>query len=141
MLLFKEQGISEQLGQSSISDGVLHALALLVALHQDATGRTGLLAIEEPENAIHPWPLRKLVAHAQRSIRQIILTTHSETVVNAVSDAENLYVAENDDKKGTVIVRATEREAALKSILDESGQRLGDVWLDGTLGGVPGVES
>ncbi|HSP77937.1 MAG TPA: AAA family ATPase [Myxococcaceae bacterium] len=141
ILLFKERGISEELGQGSVSDGVLHALALLVALHQGPSGQAGLLAIEEPENAIHPWPLRKLIARAQQSSRQIILTTHSETVVNAVTDPENLFLVENDDKRGTLVTQATAREAALKSILEESGQRLGDVWLDGSLGGVPGVES
>ena len=140
ILLFKERGISEELGQGSISDGVLHALALLVALNQGATGQSGLLAIEEPENAIHPWPLRKLIARAQQSSRQIILTTHSETVVNAVTNPETLYLVENDDKRGTVVTQATERETALKAILEESGQRLGDVWLDGSLGGVPGEE-
>lgn len=141
ILLFKERGISEELGQSSVSDGVLHALALLVALNQDAVGRPGLLAIEEPENAIHPWPLRKLIARAQQSSRHIILTTHSETVVNAVTNPETLFLVENDDKRGTIVTQATEREAALKAILEESGQRLGDVWLDGSLGGVPGAES
>ncbi|WNG27189.1 AAA family ATPase [Cystobacter fuscus] len=138
LLLFKEHGISDELGQGSVSDGVLHALALLVALHQEASGQAGLLVIEEPENAIHPWPLRKLIARVQNSSRQIILTTHSETVVNAVVDPEALFSVENDDKKGTIVTPATERETALKAILEESGQKLGDVWLDGSLGGVPG---
>lgn len=141
MLVFKERGISEELGQGSISDGVLHALALLVALHQGGgKEQPGLLAIEEPENAIHPWPLRRLIGYAQRSSRQILLTTHSETVVNAVTDPEALFIVENDDKRGTFVTQATERESALRAILQESGQRLGDVWLDGSLGGVPGAE-
>jgi predicted ATPase len=141
MLLFKERGISEELGQGSISDGVLHALALLVALNPGADDLPGLLAIEEPENAIHPWPLRKLLARAQESSRQVLLTTHSETAINAVTDPETLFVVENDDKHGTTVTPAIEREAALKSILEESGQRLGDIWMDGTLGGVPGEPS
>jgi predicted ATPase len=141
MLLFKERGISEELGQGSISDGVLHALALLVALNPGADDLPGLLAIEEPENAIHPWPLRKLIARAQESSRQVLLTTHSETAINAVTDPETLFVVENDDKHGTTVTPAIEREAALKSILEESGQRLGDIWMDGTLGGVPGEPS
>jgi predicted ATPase len=141
ILLFKEHGISDELGQGSVSDGVLHALALLVALHQESSGQAGLLVIEEPENAIHPWPLRKLIARAQNSSRQIILTTHSETVVNAVTDPEALFLVENDNRKGTIVTPATERESALKAILEESGQKLGDVWLDGSLGGVPGGES
>lgn len=137
ILLFREHGLSDELGQGSVSDGVLHALALLVALHQGAAGQPGVLAIEEPENALHPWPLRKLIARAQDASRQIMLTTHSETVVNAVTDPGTLFLVENDRKKGTIVAPATERESALKSILEESGQKLGDVWLDGSLGGVP----
>ena len=44
-LQFRERGILEPLDQGSVSDGVLHALALLIALSER---RTGLLAIEEP---------------------------------------------------------------------------------------------
>lgn len=137
VLLFKEQGIAEELGQSNVSDGVLHALALLVAL-EGGLGRAGILAIEEPENAIHPWSLRAMVTKAQEhGARQILLTTHSETVVNAVKDTDSLYIVENDLEEGTTIIPAKKREEALDSILRDSGQKLGEVWLDGTVGGVP----
>lgn len=133
-LQFKERGISEPLDQSAVSDGVLHALALLIALR----GREeGILAIEEPENAIHPWSVRAIIDHAQRSGRQSFLTTHSETVVSAIADPSALFIVEQTDE-GTVVEAAPSRERAISSILQESGQRLGDVWMDGSLGGVPG---
>jgi predicted ATPase len=135
-LLFKERGITEELGQSNVSDGVLHALALLVVLEGRAE-QTGVLAIEEPENAIHPWPVRSMIERAQEAKRQVIVTTHSETVVNAVHDPGSLWIVENDDKKGTTVSAARDHETALDAILRETGQKLGDLWMDGSLGGVP----
>lgn len=142
-LLFRERGIEDDLGQANVSDGVLHALALLVMLEGGrSSGKLrppGLLAIEEPENAIHPWSVRAMLERAQASpARQILITTHSETVVNAVVDPGSLFIVENDDRKGTLVTPARDKEQALDTILAETGQKLGDVWMDGTLGGVPG---
>lgn len=136
-LLFKERGISDELEQGDVSDGVLHALALLVAV-EGGLGGKGILAIEEPENAVHPWAIREMIDLAQQeSARRILLTTHSVTVVNAVRDPRSLFLVENDDSEGTTVTPALKREAALEAVLRESGQRLGEVWLDGSLGGVP----
>jgi len=138
-LFFKEQGISEEFGQANVSDGVLHALAMLVMLEgRPRTGGASILVIEEPENAIHPWSVRTMVEQAQKSrSSQVIITTHSETVVNAVEDTKALFITENRGIGGTTLTRALAKEKALDSILVETGQKLGDVWMDGTLGGVP----
>ena len=136
-LRFKEELIEEGLGQANVSDGVMHALALLIAL--EGTAPSGALAIEEPENALHPWALRKLMDRAQRASRfaPLLLTTHSPTLINAVNDPEALYVVDNDRERGTVVTPALDKESALRAILAESGQKLGDLWLDGTIGGIP----
>lgn len=144
-LLFRERGIEDDLGQANVSDGVLHALALLVMLEGGRPStrlwrEPGLLAIEEPENAIHPWSVRAMIERAQASAaRQVLITTQSETVVNAVRDPGSLFIVENDDRKGTLVTPARGKEHALDTILAETGQKLGDVWMDGTLGGVPGL--
>ena len=139
-LLFKERGIREAFDQSSVSDGVLHALAILVML-EGGERESGLLAIEEPENAIHPWSARSMIERAQeRAERQVLVTTHSETVVNAIKDPASLYIVENGDD-GTTVTPAPDKESALGTILQETGQKLGDVWMGGTLGGVPEQES
>lgn len=142
ILSFKEQGISDPLDQANVSDGVLHALALLLAI-EGGLGGHGLLAIEEPENAIHPWSARAMIERAQNvsSRRQILMTTHSETVVNAVRDPSCLFLVENTTSDGTTVTPAIVRESALDAILRESGQQLGDVWLDGSIGGVPSSET
>ena len=138
ILRFKERGISDPLGPSNVSDGVLHALALLIEIQ--GSGRSGgTLAIEEPENAIHPWSLRTIAERAQGSKlpQRLLFTTHSETMVNAVKDPASLFVVENDMVHGTRVVPANEKENALDAILRQTEQKLGDVWLDGTIGGVP----
>ncbi len=142
ILSFKEEGISDPLGQTNVSDGVLHALALLLAI-EGRFGGEGLLAIEEPENAIHPWSARAIISRAQHVARrrQILMTTHSETVVNAVTDPACLSLVENTRRDGTIVTPALVKESALRAILSESGQKLGDVWLDGSIGGVPFSDS
>jgi len=134
-LNFRERGITDPIPLDGVSDGVLHALALLIALDSH---REGVLAIEEPENALHPWSVRKILEVAQeRQGAQVLITTHSETVVNAVRDPQSLFIVEGDDQQGTTVEPATSKDSALEAILQESGQKLGDVWVGGSLGGVP----
>jgi hypothetical protein len=137
-LTFRERGVTGDFDQSSVSDGVLHALALLLGLAAPTRrGGAGILAIEEPENAIHPWSIRVLMRRMQGAPRrQIVLTTHSVEVVNGVKDPDSLLVVEVGDD-GTRIVPASEKEEALRAILRDTGEGLGEVWKGGTLGGVP----
>lgn len=136
-LRVRERSIQEGLGQANVSDGVMHALALLIALEGTPGGE--VLAIEEPENALHPWALRKLMVRAQELPRTapLLLTTHSPTLVDAVIDPRALFIVENHPTKGTTIVQASQKEAALDAILADSGQGLGQVWMGGSLGGIP----
>lgn len=136
-LRFKERGVSDGLGQANVSDGVMHALALLLVL--EGSHPDSVLLIEEPENALHPWALRTIIKRVQDSPRTapVLLATHSPTLIDAVEDPASLFIVENDDKKGTVVTPALTREKALRAILAESGQKLGEVWLGGLLGGVP----
>jgi predicted ATPase len=136
-LKFKERFIEEGLGQANVSDGLMHALALFIAL--EGGEPHGALAIEEPENALHPWALRKFIERAQDAERDapLLVTTHSPTLVDAVHDPEALFIVENDARQGTIVTPAIEKERALRAILAESGQKLGEVWLDGSLGGIP----
>lgn len=136
-LTFKERGISDPLGQSNVSDGVLHALAILLAVNPKF--RTpGILAIEEPENAVHPWPLRRIIEGAQGEAgRMLVITTHSPEVVNAIAHPDSLFVVEQSNDDGTTITAVRDKEAAIDSILSDSGKRLGELWTEGGLGGVP----
>jgi predicted ATPase len=137
-LTFKERGLSSDLKDTNTSDGVIHALALLVALHGPFS--RGILAIEEPENALHPWALRSILADAQDEHRfaPLLLTTHSPVLVDAVRDPASLLIVEREGHE-TTVTPAVEKEHALRMILAETGQKLGEIWLGGALGGVPGA--
>ena len=141
-LSFKEKKIDSKLGESGVSDGVIHALALLVALYRSTS--SDLLIIEEPENALHPWALHRIMSDWQLGVKKsepLLLTTHSPVLVNAIKNPDSLFIVENGEDKGTMVFPARDKEHALTSIMAESGQKLGDLWLDGTLGGVPGAEN
>ena len=88
----------------ALSDGTLRFLALAV-LELDSQAQ-GLLCLEEPENGIHPERIPKILQLLQdiatdvdepigidNPLRQVIINTHSPSVVMQVPD-ESLLVAE-----------------------------------------------
>lgn len=88
----------------SLSDGTLRFLALAV-LAQDPEAK-GVICLEEPENGIHPERIPAMIDLLQEisvdaneplgsdnPLRQIIINTHSPTVVQQVPD-DSLLVAE-----------------------------------------------
>lgn len=84
---------------SSMSDGTLRVLAALTAAFQVGLphGYPGLVAIEEPETALHPAATRALVdALDSATLRtQVLLTTHSaEMLDNPTIRPENVRVVQ-----------------------------------------------
>ncbi|HEX8393331.1 MAG TPA: AAA family ATPase [Longimicrobium sp.] len=82
---------------SSMSDGTLRALAILLALFQVGNGAGPLLiGLEEPETALHPAAAEVLLDSLREAAesRQIVVTSHSPDLLDAgkVSDAEMLAV-------------------------------------------------
>jgi predicted ATPase len=91
----------------SMSDGTLRAFAALVASAQMALphGYPSLVAIEEPETALHPAAMHALVdALDEATLRtQILLTTHSaEMLDNRTIQPKNIRVVQMIDGR-TVI--------------------------------------
>jgi predicted ATPase len=95
----------------SLSDGTLRFLALAV-LELDPQSQ-GLLCFEEPENGIHPERIPSMLQLLQdistdtfrpissdNPLRQVIVNTHSPSVVGQVPD-DSLLVAELKDTVGT----------------------------------------
>ena len=86
-LLFDEDGIGRPWTIGEVSDGTVQALALLVAIYDR---RFSLLVIEEPENSLHPWILRRLIDACREAAnsRQVIMTTHSPLLINSARPHE-----------------------------------------------------
>lgn len=114
-----------------LSDGTLRYLCLLAILCDPEP--PPLICIEEPELGLHPDILPKVadLLKAASKRTQIIVTTHSDILVDAMTDCpEAVVVCEKHDGK-TEMTRQSPTE--LKVWLEK--YRLGQLWIDGQLGG------
>ncbi|MBU2604076.1 MAG: AAA family ATPase [Actinobacteria bacterium] len=114
-----------------LSDGSLRYLCLLAILCDPTPPR--LVCIEEPELGLHPDILPKvadlLVEASGRT--QLIVTTHSDIIVDALSERpETVVVCEKADRQ--TVMRRLDPDA-LSGWLRE--YRLGALWMSGQLGG------
>jgi predicted ATPase len=130
-VFFHEAGLDRPIPATRLSDGTLHYLCLLtVLLHPDPPP---LICIEEPELGLHPDVIptiaELLIDASKRS--QLIVTTHSEALVSALSQVpESVIVCERDDR-GTRLQRLEPEK--LKEWLER--YRLGELWAMGEIGG------
>ncbi len=114
-----------------LSDGTLRYLCLLAILNDP--NPPPLVCIEEPEIGLHPDAIVSLARIIQEaSMRmQLVVTTHSDVLVDALSDdPECVLVCEKADT-GTRVSRLVHVE--LKDWLSQDG--LGELWVRGELGG------
>ena len=129
--LFLEESGNRSIPATLLSDGTLRYLCLLaVLLHPEPPP---LICIEEPELGLHPDLLPMLcdlmVDASSRS--QLIVTTHSDVLVDALTDQpESVVVCEKHD--GQTEMRRLDRAELSKWLKD---YRLGDLWTSGELGG------
>ena len=63
-------------------------IALMIAYTSAAGFLTPSIALEEPENHLHPHSIRSLVSHLWKLPQQVIITTHSTQVAEVVSPDE-----------------------------------------------------
>jgi len=130
-VFFSENIFSSTIPATRLSDGSLRYLCLLAIL-LDPTPPP-LICIEEPELGMHPDMLPKiadlLMEASERT--QIIVTTHSDILVDAMSDQpECVLVCEKHE--GQTTIKHLEA-ATLKPWLEH--YRLGQLWSKGEIGG------
>lgn len=127
-----ERGLTQPIPATRLSDGTIRFIAMLVLLLSPTP--PPLLCMEEPELGLHPDShaiLAELMVEASKKA-QLIVTTHSETLVSALTDeAESVLVCEHN---GGTRMRRIESEK-LKFWLDK--YRLGEIGHIGELGGNP----
>lgn len=128
--LFLEEG-NYKIPATRLSDGTLRYLCLLAILcHPEPPP---LICIEEPELGLHPDVLpelaRLLIEASERT--QLIVTTHSDIIVDAMTERpEAVVVCEKHD--GKTEMRRLEK-TDLTAWLEK--YRLGQLWTKGQLGG------
>nr|WP_255701935.1 AAA family ATPase [Bordetella sp. LUAb4] len=114
-----------------LSDGTLRYLCLLAILcHPNPPP---LVCIEEPELGLHPDVLPTLASllkdASQRT--QLIVTTHSDVLIDALTDQPEAVIVAERGPNGTVLTRLD--AAKLKPWLEK--YRLGQLWTRGEIGG------
>lgn len=115
-----------------LSDGTLRYLCLLAILCDPSPPQ--LICIEEPELGLHPDILPKvadlLKAASERT--QLIVTTHSDILVDAMTDQpDSVLVCEKHD--GQTRIKRLDGEKLEKWL---KKYRLGELWTSGELGGM-----
>ena len=126
-----ERDLHHTVPATRLSDGTLRYLCLLSVLcHPEPPP---IICIEEPEMGLHPDVIpglaKLLVQASERS--QIIVTTHSDILVDALSDTpEAVVICEKVD--GATQLRRLDPDD-LNVWLEK--YRLGELWTSGDLGG------
>ena len=130
-IFFHEEGLRQPVPATRLSDGSLRYLCLLAVLcHPDPPP---VVCIEEPELGLHPDVIpevaKLLVAVSSRS--QLFVTTHSDVLVDALSDVPEAVVVCEKSAGATQLRRLDADD--LRPWLEE--YRLGDLWTQGRFGG------
>jgi len=126
-----EEGLETPVRATRLSDGTLHYLFLLAILHQP--NPPPLVCIEEPELGLHPDIIPRvaeLLVEAS-SRMQLIVTTHSDILVSALSQTPEAIVVCERDEAGTHLQRL--EAGPLKEWIERYA--LGEAWLEGQIGG------
>lgn len=131
-LYLREENLSQPIPATRISEGTLQFLCVLaVLLHPSAVP---LVCIEEPEIGLHPDMFPRIVdLMLEASERtQLIVTTHSPALVDALSDHPECVLVCEREKGSTTLRRLSQPD--LKEWLEKYS--LGDLWTRGQIGGV-----
>ncbi len=113
-MLVEEEGLG-RVPLSNVSDGTLRLIALAVALY----GGARVVALEEPENCVHPRLLETLVDAVREAPAQAVVTTHSPHLLDHV-EPEEVYLVVREGLETKVRKLSETREVeAVKGFLRE----------------------
>lgn len=130
LLRLKDRPFTEPVLSRFASDGTLKLLAYLTILYDPAP--PAVVAIEEPENQLHP-KLLPILAEEIRQISdrsQVLVTTHSPEFLSQVRPRE-LWMINRDDDGFARVGRASDSELVMNMM--SAGASLGDLWSEGYL--------
>ena len=130
LLQIKDEPFSDPILARFASDGTLKMLAYLIVL-SDPTPPP-FVGMEEPENFLYPRLLYELAEEisASTSRTQVLVTTHSPYLVDAVQPEETKYLSRNED--GFAKITEADKMRHVPQLV-ENGGHLGDLWMEGHL--------
>ncbi len=122
-----------KLSPNQLSEGTFRALAIIYYI---LTDKSTLLLLEEPEVCVHHGLLNSILSliKSQAKEKQIIISTHSDFVLDHLKP-ENLLYVKKLSKQGTIAIPLSETMSknnykALKNYLKTTGN-LGEYWREG----------
>ena len=129
--IYFTEGKQRSIPATRLSDGTLRYLCLLAMLYNPFS--PPVVCIEEPELGLHPDIVAGLAKHLRAASErtQVIVTTHSDILIDALSDTpESIVVFESHDG-------ATQMERLKRDDLSVwmEKYRLGELWTSGQIGG------
>jgi len=119
----RSRNLSMPLRSNYISDGTLRLLAIATILNAGFS----LVAIEEPENHVHPSLLEAVVDLARRSPSQVMFTTHSPYLLDHLKPEEVFVVGMVGPETRVKRLTETEEFEIVRRYLEEGGT-LGEAW-------------
>ena len=130
-VFFHERELFRPVPATRLSDGTLRFLCLVSILCHPSP--PPLICIEEPEIGLHPdiLPIIAELPIEASHRTQIIVTTHSDILVDALSHVPEAVVVCERESDATSVRRLEQEQ--LRVWLDEYS--LGDLWRSGELGG------
>lgn len=128
-LAWRERGFSKSLYSHQLSEGALRFLWLTTLLQ--SPGLTALTLLDEPEVSLHPELLSLLADQLREASQhtQIIVATHSDTLIRFLEPAEVVVLDSTEDGM-TTLTRADELD--LGDWLKEYS--LDELWRNGRIG-------
>jgi predicted ATPase len=130
-LQLKDLAFEEPIQARFVSDGTLKLLACLVLLYDPEPPR--LIALEEPENYVHPRLARLLGEDCRMAGEksQVLVTTHSPYFLSSARPRE-VWIMYRDES-GYARARRVSDINRVMTFMD-SGALLGDLWTEGQFG-------
>ena len=128
-----EDELSAAINPISASDGTVRLLALLVLTTWSAS-RSSLIAIEEPENGIHPHLAENIVDMLRSASErtQLIVTTHEPDLLDHLEPSEVILC---DKEDGFTRLKKASSVADIEQFRQHFS--LGELWEQGVVGAIP----
>jgi predicted ATPase len=142
-LVFQDRWQDSWYEPSNVSDGSLIALALLTLGYQRPP--PDLIVIEELERGLHPYLMGEILSILRKITRgevgnkqtQVVIATHSAELLEFANPKEVRFLSRADDG-GVTIEEAPTSSPDWEQVVKDHQGSLGNLWLSGGLGGVPG---
>ena len=130
---------------AQVSDGTMLARCVRRSGYQRDVPE--LAVIEDPDHGLHPYLQRRVVEMLRGLSRgeigpkaiQIVCTTHSKALLDYLEPEEVRFLSRDRETGETIVKKAPTDNERWKDVYDKYQQSLGDIWLTGAVGGVPGV--